>query len=261
MPHININDSHYYYELHGQGYPVVLIAGYSCDHTFWSAMLSELTKNFQVLIFDNRAVGQTQDIGTSLSLEAMADETMQLFQTLKLTQPIIVGQSMGGIIAQIIAKKYPALIRKLIVLNSAAQINIRTRMALESFINLLKKAAPIEEVIEASMPWFFSSQFLNNPENISFFKKSIINNPYPQSLIDLERQMHALKNYESSNFSSQIDVPTLVIGAKEDIVCLPEESEALAHSISQAELAMLNCGHSSPLEVPKEVCKTIVKFF
>lgn len=260
MAQININDSQYYYELHGQGDPLVLIAGYSCDHTFWSAMLGELTKHFQVLIFDNRAVGQTQDKGTPITLETMADETVQLFKTLKIHRPIILGQSMGGLIAQIIAKKYPDDIQTLIVLNSSSKINFRTLMALESFIRLLKQAAPIETVIEASMPWFFSNQFLNDPQNIVFFKKSILNNPYPQSLTDLERQMHAIKSFDATDFSASIQAPTLVIGAKEDIICLPEESEQLADSISHANLAILNGGHSSPLEIPKEVCRTMVRF-
>jgi len=51
MAFLKVNGVNIYYETHGRGEPLVLIAGYSCDHLFWSAMLDELAEKFQVLIF------------------------------------------------------------------------------------------------------------------------------------------------------------------------------------------------------------------
>ena len=170
MPTININGVDIYYELHGQGDPLVLIAGYTCDHTFWNAMLDELAGKFRVLIFDNRGIGQTKDNGASFTLEMMAEDIVALIQQLGFLNPHILGQSMGGAIAQMIAKKYSDKINKLIILNSAAKFNTRTVKALESLLNLRKKDVSIDLLIEASMPWFFSSEYLTKSENISAFK-------------------------------------------------------------------------------------------
>lgn len=78
-------------------------------------MLNGLATRFQVLIFDNRAIGQTKDNNTPFTLEIMAEDTMALVQQLGLENPVILGQSMGGAIAQIIAKNYATQINKLII--------------------------------------------------------------------------------------------------------------------------------------------------
>ena len=59
--------------------------------------------SFHFLIFDNRGVGQTKDAGFSFNLETMAEDTLALIQKLGLKRPHILGQSMGGAIAQILA--------------------------------------------------------------------------------------------------------------------------------------------------------------
>ena len=59
MPKVQVNGVHLYYEMHGQGYPLVLVAGFACDISFWQLILDELKAHFQLLIFDNRGVGRS----------------------------------------------------------------------------------------------------------------------------------------------------------------------------------------------------------
>lgn len=259
MAHIAIQNTKYYYERQGQGPSLVLIAGYASDHHFWDLMLPPLCQHFDVIRFDNRGVGQTKDNQQPLHLDIMAQETAELIQALDLQNPIIVGQSMGGIIAQIIAQQHPSLIQKLIILNSATAISIRSQLALEGFITLLKEEAPINTVIDASMPWFYSSTFLREPKNRMAVKQAIMSNPYPQTLQDLERQFHALSTYNATSTTS-IHVPTLVIASTEDIICVPKESKALADNIADAAYVTLESGHSSPIEAPLEVSKIIIHY-
>ena len=143
MGFIQIGNTHYYYEQAGSGPPLMLIAGYSCDHTFWDDLTKDLTKHFQLIVFDNRGVGQTRDNGSTLTLESMADDTILLIQALGLSRLSILGQSMGGLISQIILDKAPNLIQNLILLNSAKSVNFRSLLALETFIKLLNENAPI----------------------------------------------------------------------------------------------------------------------
>lgn len=259
MPKIYIDQTQYYYELSGQGYPLVLIAGYSCDHSFFENMLKELSKHFLVLTFDNRAIGQTKDQGQALSLEIMADDTIKLVRALQLFRPHILGQSMGGGIAQIIARKYPDDIGKMIILNSSAIINQRTLMALGSFVNLLKQKVSFDAVVEVSMPWLLGIDFLSDPRNIISYKNKIKNNPYPPSIADIERQLIALQGFNFS-WAHEIKASTLVISANQDICCLPAESDELAGHLMQAQRAQVLGGHCSPLEQADAVNKLIINF-
>ena len=59
MPRAPLNGYDFYYEVHGKGEPLLLIAGYSCRTTHWSEVLNELSEGYEVILFDNRGVGQT----------------------------------------------------------------------------------------------------------------------------------------------------------------------------------------------------------
>ncbi|MGE3318463.1 MAG: alpha/beta fold hydrolase [Candidatus Berkiella sp.] len=257
MSKIQIGNTTFFYECQGQGTPLVLIAGYSCDHTFWNAIFDKLIQHFTVLIFDNRGMGQTVDTETTLSIDLMAADVMQLIKVLDLQQPIILGQSMGGMIAQTIARDYPDDISKLIILNSAAKINQRSVMMLEAFLAMLKANVPFDTLIEASMPWFYSPAYLT-PQNIASYKEVCLNNPFPPTYEILSRQLAAIKKFDSNKWLGDIKVPTTVIAASEDIVCLPVESQELANKIKDSKFMTITGGHSSPLENPGELIKKLI---
>ena len=95
-----------YYQSHGVGEPIIFISGYCSDHQFWKLYTEKLSKQYQVIVFDNRAVGQTEDDGGLLSVQLMADDVAALISKLKLDKPHIIGMSMGGTIAQYLAANY-----------------------------------------------------------------------------------------------------------------------------------------------------------
>jgi 3-oxoadipate enol-lactonase len=260
MPYLQIQDANYYYEQIGSGEPLLLIAGYSCDHTFWDDVAKALNKNLQLILFDNRGVGQTKDHEKPFSLEEMANDTIALIQKLGYKKLSIVGQSMGGIVAQLIAKQSPDLIDKLIILNSAAHIHFRALYVLETFLKLLHESAPIETVIEASLPWFYSGEYLEKNNHIKKLKEKIMSNPHPQSISDLDRQFHALKNYRSEQNEKAMKIPTLIISSSEDLICPGRESEKLIAQFPHAQFESIFSGHASAIENPDAVLHAIQDF-
>lgn len=260
MPNAIVKNTNIYYELHGTGEPLVFIAGFSCDHTFWTALLDNLSRHFQVVIFDNRAIGRTKDNGQSFTLETMAEDTVMLIQHLGLERPHIVGQSMGGMIAQYISSKYPHMLNKQIILNSTTKINTASLLVIEGFIKLFKDNVSLEHIIDISLPWFYSSQFLSNPKNIATLKTIFMNNPYPQSLIDFERQYNAIKLANTKPFLNEIKSPTHVVVAENDFITLPSESFEIKQNIPGTTISVIPGGHSSPVEQPQHVSNEILKF-
>ncbi len=260
MPTIHTNGIDMYYELQGHGQPLVLIAGYTGDHTFWKLMKEELAKQFTVLVFDNRGIGQTKDSGDDFSLELMADDTMALIKTLGIERPHILGQSMGGAIAQLIARNDAQHIDKLIILNSAAKLNIRTMKTLENLFKLREAQISFDLFIDTALPWFFSNSFLAVPDYIMAFKEELLKNPFPQTIKDQERQFKALVPFDSRPWLDDITAETLVIAAEEDIIALPEESKVLAQGLATAQFAMIPGAHSSPVEQAPRVNELVLHF-
>jgi len=84
MPKIKANNINLYYEIHGQGQPVVFVAGFSGDHTAWQNLIADYAKNYQVVVFDNRGIGQSDCPDYPYTIEMMADDAIGLVKALQL---------------------------------------------------------------------------------------------------------------------------------------------------------------------------------
>jgi pimeloyl-ACP methyl ester carboxylesterase len=104
------------YRVVGSGPPLVLIAGYGEPMEDWDPVLVHaLARHHRVVMFDNSGVGQTQLLPPPLTIDAMADQTSALIDTLGLGAADVLGWSMGGMIAQALAVLHPAQVRRLIL--------------------------------------------------------------------------------------------------------------------------------------------------
>lgn len=261
MPQVHANNANFYYEIYGSGQPIILIAGYTLDHSFWMPIFEQLKKHFQVLVFDNRGTGETKDCAKILSTELMANDVIALAEALQLHKPHIVGHSMGGTIAQTIAYHHPDKINKAAFLSTSSKWRQATLSGLKTLITLQQINANFDVQFEALLPWIFGEKFLNDPSQIQALKQAISNNPYPTTLENQLRQFEVLKNFNSQNFLKSIQVPVLIGHGIEDLLSLPDESRFMAEQIKQAELVTYNCGHDLPHEVTHELVQTLVNFF
>lgn len=104
------------YRLVGSGPPLVLIMGYGWTMEGWDPRLVHaLARHNRVVMFDNSGVGRTQSMPQPFSIDAMADQTSALINTLGLGRPDLLGWSMGGMIAQALAILHPAQVRRLVL--------------------------------------------------------------------------------------------------------------------------------------------------
>lgn len=108
-----------YYQF-GRGSPIVLIPGYVTDITSWNKpFLSALAQKHQLIVFNNRNVGGSYVNASHYQSQDLAKDIHQLIKKLHLKKPAIVGLSMGGMIAQQLAVRYPQDIGQLILINTA----------------------------------------------------------------------------------------------------------------------------------------------
>ena len=82
MPIARINDINLYYEVHGQGFPMVCIAGLSTDHMTWINLTEPLAQKYKVILLDNRGVGQSDVPPGPYSIQQMSNDVYSLCQYL-----------------------------------------------------------------------------------------------------------------------------------------------------------------------------------
>lgn len=114
--YLPVNGLEMYYEIHGEGRPLVLLHGaFSAIGTSFGALLPGLAATRQVIGFDLQAHGRTADIERPLSLEAMADDVAAAIRHLGHERADLFGYSMGAGVALRVAIRHPEVVRKLVL--------------------------------------------------------------------------------------------------------------------------------------------------
>jgi pimeloyl-ACP methyl ester carboxylesterase len=104
------------YRVLGSGPSLVLIMGYAGTMEVWDPrFIDDLATRFRVVIFDNAGVGRTQTLPPPLTIDAMANQTSALIDSLHLGRPDVVGWSTGSMIAQALAVLHPSEVRRLVL--------------------------------------------------------------------------------------------------------------------------------------------------
>lgn len=250
-----------YYEMHGQGEPLVLISGFTEDHTAWEDVVAELAKDFRVLTFDNRGAGQTITPEKPFTTEEMADDTVALMSALDIPKAHVLGHSMGGSIAQQIALRHPKNILKLIIACSVPKLDSVSLAVINTGAKLVNAKVPFELLLDNIFPWIFSADFLSDEKKVAKALAKKINNPHPQTLIGYKHQLVACNRHDTLARLSEIKTPTLVLGCARDLLISPSHSEWMAEKIPNAQLKILpSLGHIPQVENPTLFCKTIKEF-
>src|SRR5688572_22053180 len=114
----DVNGLKMYYEVYGEGKPIVLLHGsYMNIPLNWSHIIPLFAKDRKVIVTELQGHGRTKDIPRELSYEGMADDASGLLKHLKIDSADILGYSMGGGVAFQVAVRHPEQVRRLVVLS------------------------------------------------------------------------------------------------------------------------------------------------
>ena len=260
MPRVQANEIEIFYEETGTGAPLLLIAGFACDHTNWSRMIPTLAAHYRVIAFDNRGVGQTSLPNEPFSIRHMAEDTAGLLDGLGLSHVHVAGHSMGGQIAQELVLARPELVQTLTLLSSCARIDERGKAVIESW-GELPRLVDAETGLRLSFPWIYTNRFYAKPGLIERAIDEVFSNPFPPSPEGIYRQSRAITGFDATTRLDQIKCPTLVVVGSEDILSGIPFSEQLAQIIPGAELIVLEkCAHGLLTESPEATTATMLGF-
>lgn len=85
MPKVKVNDINMYYEIHGDGFPIIMIMGLGANADWWTPELLEgISRYFKLIIFDNRGAGRTDKPEMDYSIKMFADDTISLMNVLNI---------------------------------------------------------------------------------------------------------------------------------------------------------------------------------
>ena len=149
-----VGDLSMYYEIHGEGRPLILLHGAYMTADLMSPLLG-LAKTRQVIVPEQQGHGRTADVDRPITYEQMADDTAALARHLEIEHADVVGYSMGGGIALQLAIRHPALVRRLVVASATFTSDGMPAVALEMFPSITPEmfaGSPIEAEYQRLAP-------------------------------------------------------------------------------------------------------------
>lgn len=140
MSHPRRQEVSLHYEQEGRGQPpFVFVHGWCCNHTFFQPQFDHFKSSFRVMAMDLRGCGSSDRAEDGYDIPTLADDVARLCSELGITKPIIVGHSMGGMIAIELAARYPALPAAIVGVDPAAIDPLpQTRRFFEGFLAQLE---------------------------------------------------------------------------------------------------------------------------
>lgn len=262
MPTVKVGDINMYYEVHGEGEPLLLIMGLGVDVTGWEFFqIPEFSKRYRVIAFDNRGVGRTDAPDAPYSIQMMADDTGRLLDALGVEKAHVLGLSMGGMIAQELALKYPQRVTSLILATTAARQSGLSAHICDTWRRMMEEGVSQETQLRNTLSWGFTDSFFENAEQVQVVIDTMLANPNPQPAYAFVRQVVACVEHDTRERIGQITAPTLVLVGKEDILLPVKLSEELAAGIPDAELVVLEgAGHGFPIEIADKFNQAVLEF-
>lgn len=252
---VEIDRGEIHCDVQGEGPVVCLMATLGGS---WAAQARLLRDSYTVLTYSMRGYGESRNFEQGFpSNEGHASDLELILDHLALDRVVLVGLSHGGAVAQHFAATYQSRLRGLAIVSSFAYASGSTRIFLELLHGFLKRGdlATFWEVLRA---------FLCSEENFPRLRR--MESSLKSLMFDQYTCESLLAIYESSlrhdtrALLSNINVPTLVVGGKEDMLFPPRITAELTSLIPYAEEQLLPTAHVPPVEDLRAFHATLSKF-
>lgn len=265
MPNIPSRKIELYYEIQGDGEPLVLISGLGYSLWQWHRMVPFLREHFQVITFDNRGIGRSEKPPGPYKAQMLAADTVDLLDALGIEKAIIMGHSMGGFIAQAIALDFPQRVEKLVLCSTNFGGPHHVPVTPEAMKVLTDTVSdPLTRfknglVVSTAPGWEE-----DNPEMLREWMAWRVANPiepesYQAQLAIGLRLLAAEAAFE--NQLHHLNIPTLILFGAHDKVVPPENAPLLAQKIADSKVVIFpEAGHFFPIEIPEVASKAVLEF-
>lgn len=243
MPTLSVNGAEIYYEVHGQGQPLVFFSETACDGQIWKLnQVAEFAKDHRVILHDYRGTGRSSKPAMDYTTRMFCDDAAAILDHLGVRDAVILGHSMGGRVAQWVALEYPQRVSKLILASTGASFPGAPGLPLLMCKEMIEWGYE-KYVREHTLQVGFTDEFVrHHADRLEAFFKARLDNLCPVEFY--LRHVLARQSHDTSARLKDIHVPTLVLvgeleGDPQVLMTHRRSSEILAREIPGAKFIIL----------------------
>jgi pimeloyl-ACP methyl ester carboxylesterase len=241
MPRAGTNGITMYYDVHGDGPPVMLIGGLGADGRFWYRQVPALAGRMRVIAPDNRDAGRSDTADQAYTIRTMADDLAGLLDALETPAVGVVGASMGGFIAQEFALSYPSRVHKLVLCCTSFGGPHSVPIPPETVAVLQSRTGDPAKDLRAFLDMQFGTDYpKTHARDINAYVKWRV--AHPQPLPAYQRQLAAVAGHDTEARLGQVRAPVLIMHGARDRVVPAANAESLAARIPGARVHVFPTG-------------------
>jgi 3-oxoadipate enol-lactonase len=260
---LNLKDGgNIYYEIHGEGEPLILLNGVMMSTVSWMDYVPQLADKFKLILLDFRDQGRSSKLADGYDVDIHAEDVLALLDELKIDKVNMVGPSYGGEVALKFALKYQHRLKTLILPNTLTWVTNQLRAIGEGW----EEAAQLYDgsrFFKLVIPWVYSRHFYQSSlewlnERQKLFK-DMLTKEWFDSFVRLSQSSRIY--YISPEQLQTIKVPTLLIGSDEDTVTPISVMATMYENIKGCEFVITyKTAHGAVLERLNEFVTIICGF-
>jgi 3-oxoadipate enol-lactonase len=254
----NINGHliHYNYFFLSEAAPCFFfINSIGTDFRIWDEVAAVMQGHGSVLLFDNRGHGLSDVVEDTQELNEFTDDAISLLHHLSIKTCFVIGLSLGGMVAQMMASRVPQIIEGLVLCDTASTIG--TTSFWNERIDTVKQKG-LAAVSDGAMARWFSERFIQEePAKLGGYKNMLERMPVAGYITACE----ALRDADVTSIAAKLKLLTLCVVGSEDKSTTPVEVEALANLIEGATYTVIDgSGHLPCVDNPQELSRLIIEF-
>lgn len=240
MPRIPIGDCSLYYERHGMGFPVLFLSGLGGFASFWQDQVAAFSKRFEVVTYDHRGFGQSDPSRIGYVVESLAEDVIALMNALGIERAHLVGHSTGGAMAQVLAIEHPSRFASVVLSATWTKADAYFRRLFSLRKEILQRLGPSIYLQESTLLLFPSWWIARNNEKLRQLEAQQLATFSAAEVV--ASRIDAMLAFDRTSDLGRIKLPTLVVGAEDDIVTPAYFAEELGRLIPGAEIKIFPRG-------------------
>lgn len=239
--------------------PVVTLSHSLAAHLdMWRPQMAALTSRFRVLRYDVRGHGHSPMPSGMPTIADLAEDVRKLLGVLGIRRTHFVGLSMGGMIGQQLAIRYPDLLESLVLADTLSAYGPEHQAMWQGRIDAASGPAGMEPLVEPTVTRWFTEAFrLANPQVMDWVRGMI----RATSREGFTGCCHALMALDLTASLPEVRVPTLVLVGRQDPTTPVAGAEVIARAIPNARLVIIDdAAHIANVEQPDVFGRLVLQF-
>jgi pimeloyl-ACP methyl ester carboxylesterase len=260
MPYVTHRGARIYWEEHGAGDPILLVMGLSFTLEMWYRIVPFLSAEHRVILLDNRGVGRSNVPRGPYSIGLMAEDAMAVLDAASVTEPAcLIGVSMGGMIAQEMALRYPERFGAMMLVSTSCGALYRGRWP--NFRRVPRFRRWLETGGEARDRTFIRFFYADETPRERIEEDIRARANFHPTLRGVLSQLCGILCWSSYGRLPRLRLPVWVIHGDQDHVLPPENGRIVARRISGAEFVLVpQAGHILATDQPELTLEILGRF-